>query len=66
MYAQCFRHPQKVADLHLFAGLHALQRIARHVGALPEALLRPAKVHASETDAITDPAAGLDDPQRVF
>lgn len=66
MHAQRLGHPQKVADLHLFAGLHTLQRIARHVGGLPQPLLRPAKIYPSKADAITDPAAGLDDPMWVF
>lgn len=66
MHAQRFRHPQEVAHLHLLAGLHALQRVARHVGGFPETLLGPAQVYASEADAVTDPAAGLNDPLRVF
>ena len=62
METQRISHPQKVAELHLLTGLHALQSIAGQTGGLVEALLGPAHFYAADADAITDSPTGIDDP----
>lgn len=62
MHAQCLRDPQQVADLHLLAGLHALERVAGQPGLLKQPLLGPAEFDAADTDAVADGPAGVDDP----
>ena len=66
MYAQRLGHPQQVADLHLFAGFHALEGVAVQVRGLPQALLCPAEIDAAEADAVTDCPSGFDDPRGMI
>ena len=66
MYAQCIGHPQQVADLHLFAGFHALEGVAVQARGLPQVLLRPAEMDAAEADAVTDCPPGVDDPRGMI
>lgn len=62
MHAQRLGHPEQVADLHLFAGLHALNRVAGKFSGLPQALLGPVELMAADANAVTDRLAGIDDP----
>lgn len=66
MHAQCSGHSEQVAGLHLFASLHALERVARESGLLEEPFLRPAKLYAADADTIADSPAGFDDPVGMF
>lgn len=63
MHAQGVSHPQQVADLHLFAGFHALDGVAGEFRGFPQALLAPAEVVATQADAVTDRPAGFSDPR---
>lgn len=62
MDAQRISHPEQIADLHLLAGFHALQRVAGEFGGIHQPLLRPVELHAANTDAVANCLAGLDDP----
>lgn len=66
MNPQRFGYPEQVAQLHLLAGLHALQRVAGQPGLLEESCLRPAELHAADADAVADSPAGVSDPRRMF
>lgn len=63
MYAQRVSHSQEVADLHLFAGFHALDRIAGEFGGFPQALLGPVEFDAADADTVADRPPGVFDPR---
>lgn len=63
MYAQRVSHSEEVADLHLFAGFHALDCVPREFGGFPQSLLGPVEFDAADADAVADRLAGVFDPR---
>lgn len=66
MAAQLMCHEKKMAELHLLAGLHALDRRPAEVGAVGESLLGHAHVDAADADAVTGRPEGVSDPFRLL
>jgi hypothetical protein len=60
--SQCFRDEQQVAQLHLLAGFHALDRRPVEPAGVGEGFLRHVHVEPSHADAVADTAAGVEDP----
>lgn len=66
MYPQCVRHQKQVAQLHLVASLHALDRGPVDAGRVGEALLGEVLVQSPDSDAVADGSAGVEDPGRLI
>jgi hypothetical protein len=62
VYPQSVSDQQQVGQLHLAAGLHALDRRPVDPGRVGEGLLGHVLVEASHADAVADRAAGRRDP----
>ena len=62
MHPEGVRHQQQVAELHLVAGFHALDRRPVELGRVGEGLLGHAHVEASHADAVAGGPAGVENP----
>ena len=62
MHAQAVSNEQQMAELHLLAGFHALDRRPVDAALVSEALLGEVLVHPPHADAVTRGPAGIDDP----
>ena len=62
MQSQCLSDEQQVAEFHLGAGFHALDRRPVEPAGMGEGLLRHVHVQPSHADAVADTAAGVEDP----
>jgi hypothetical protein len=59
---QCVRDEQQVAEFHLAAGFHALDRRPVDAARVGEDLLRHVLVQPSHADAVAGGSAGVEDP----
>lgn len=66
MQAQGVRDVQQMAELHLAAGLHALDGRPVEVACLSEHLLGHVLVQPAHPDAVAYGSAGVEDPLRLF
>jgi hypothetical protein len=66
MHPQLVRNQQQVAEFHLGAGFHALDRRPVEAGREGEALLGHVLVDPSDADAVADRPAGVEDPLGLF
>jgi len=62
VYSQSVGHVQEVAELHLAAGFHALDRRAVESAAVGQAFLGHVEVQPPAADAIADSPSGVEDP----
>lgn len=62
MQAQSFGDEEQVAEFHLAAGLHALDRGPVDAGGVGEGLLGHALMDPSHADAVADGPAGFENP----
>lgn len=62
MHPQCVGDVQEVAELHLLAGFHPLDRRPVESTGLSQALLGHGLVDPSDADAVPDRPAGVEDP----
>ena len=60
--SQCFGNQQQVAEFHLAAGFHALDRRPVEAAGVGEGLLRHVLVQPAHTDAVAGGSAGVEDP----
>lgn len=65
VYPQCVRHQKQVAQLHLVASLHALDRGPVDAGLVSEPLLGHVLVQSPDSDAVADGSAGVENPWRL-
>lgn len=66
MNAQALRHMQQVAEFHLGAGFHALDRGPVDRAGGGEHFLGHVQMQAPYPDAVADGLAGVEDPLRLF
>jgi len=64
--SQSFGDEQQVAEFHLGAGFHALDRRPVEPAGVSEGLLRHVHVQPAHADAVADTAAGVEDPLGLF
>jgi len=57
---------QEMAELHLFAGFHALDRGPVEAARVGEALLGHVLVQPPYSNAVADGSTGVEDPLRLF
>jgi hypothetical protein len=62
VHPQGVSHKQEVAQLHLLAGFHALDRRPVHAAGVGEGLLRHVLVQPAYADAVAGGPAGVEDP----
>ena len=65
MCPQSVSHEQQVAQLHLAARLHTLDRGPVDAGAVGEGFLGHVLVQPSDADAVSGCPAGVEDPLRL-
>lgn len=65
MHPQCMRNEQQVAEFHLGAGLHALDRRPVNAAGVRKGFLGHVLVQPSHANAVADGLAGVEDPLRV-
>ena len=66
VYAQLVGDREQVAELHLLAGFHALDRRPVQAARVGEGLLGHVLVQPPDPDAVTDGSAGVDDPSGLL
>jgi hypothetical protein len=66
VYPQCVSYQQQVAELHLVAGFHALDRRPVDAGGVGEGFLGEVLVQAPNADAVPGCSAGVEDPLRLI
>lgn len=66
MNPQSVSNQQQVAELHLVAGFHALDRRPVDAGDVREGLLGQVLVQPPHADAVPGRPAGVEDPLRVI
>jgi hypothetical protein len=66
VYSQSSGDVKQMRQLHLGAGLHALDRRPVELGRVREHLLGHVEVKSPHADAVTDGPAGVDDPLGLF
>ncbi|KMS78327.1 hypothetical protein ACH49_16735 [Streptomyces leeuwenhoekii] len=66
MYPQRVRNVQQVAELHLGAGFHALDRRPVEAALVGEGFLSQGQVQSSHADAVPGGPAGVEDPLRLI
>ena len=66
MHPQGVSNVQEMAQLHLRAGLHALDAAAVYTGLVRQGLLGHVHVQTPNADAVADTPAGVEDPFRLF
>lgn len=66
MHTQGVRQPQQVRKLHLRTGLHPLNSRPVDVGRAGETLLGHVQPQSSNSDAVADSPAGVEDPLRLI
>lgn len=66
MYPQCVSYEQQVAELHLVAGFHALDRRPVDAGGVGEGFLGQVLVQPPDADAVPCGPAGVEDPLRLI
>ena len=62
MQPQCVRDVQEMAELHLLAGFHPLDRRPVEGTGVRQAFLGHVLVDPSDADAVADRTAGVEDP----
>lgn len=62
MEAKSVSNQQQVAEFHLAAALHALDRRPVDAAGVGEGFLRHVEVQPAHTDAVTGGPAGIEDP----
>ncbi len=62
MHPQRVRDVQEMAQLHLVAGFHALDRRPVEAGRVGEGFLRHVHVQSSHADAVAGGPAGIENP----
>lgn len=66
MHTKSVSDEKQVAQLHLLAGLHALDRRPVEAARVGEALLRHVEPQSPHTDAVADSSAGFYHPRGLF
>lgn len=66
MCPQCVSYQQQVAQLHLVAGFHALDRRPVDASRVGEGLLGHVLVQSPDADAVPCGPAGVEDPLRLI
>lgn len=66
MHPQLVGHQQQVAEFHLLAGFHPLDRRPVQARGLGEGFLGHVLVEPPDSDAVADGLAGVDDPSGLL
>jgi hypothetical protein len=66
VHPQLVRNEQEMAELHLVAGFHPLDRRPVDTGGVGQGFLGAVHVQPSDADAVTRCPAGVEDPLGLF